>query len=162
LQPRWAGLPAAAAGWAALLAPAACLRPACWPAAAASRCRTRAPRARWVALAAGPRPPLPRACTLPRWPTAACQPARAQRRARPACRCHASCRLLGHALAAALGRARAHACWAAPALALLGRARAGAAGLRRATVGRVFEFVFLRSRSIEMIIQFSFKLNFDN
>jgi len=104
LQPRWAGLPAAAAGWAALLAPAACLRPACWPAAAASRCRTRAPRARWVAVAAGPRPPLPRACTLPRWPTAACQPARAPRRARPACRC----------------RARAHACWAAPALALLG------------------------------------------
>ena len=62
-------------------------------------------------MAAGPRPPLPRAYTLPRWPTAACQ---------PACRCHASCRLLGHALAAALGRARAHACWAAPALALLG------------------------------------------
>jgi hypothetical protein len=29
-------------------------------------------------------------------------------------------------------------------------------------VGREIEFVFLRSRSIEMIIQFSFKLNFDN
>jgi len=77
---------------------------------------------------AGPRPPLPRwaalprACAPPRWPLLAhCRyHARAPRRARPACRCHASCRLLGHALAAALGRARAHACWAAPALALLG------------------------------------------
>jgi len=63
LQPRWAGLPAAAAGWAALLAPAACLRPACWPAAAAAarslgrvgRWATPAAAARLLALAPRPR-----------------------------------------------------------------------------------------------------------
>jgi len=76
-----------------------------WPLGHARRCRALAP------CRAGPLP-------LPRPP--ACQPARAPRRARPACRCRASCRLLGHTLAAALGRARARACWAAPALALLG------------------------------------------